>query len=139
MRNKHTLCTAVSFLFSIGCLVAGPIEKELVIADPEPLIKPTVDLRLRYGYADVMNGVPGTNPAHAGTLRGRLGLLTKEISGFQFFAEYEGTVSADRSSYNSLVHPEGVGESVIADPESHELNQLWLTYKFNEAISTKVG
>jgi hypothetical protein len=65
--------------------------------------------------------------------------LTGEYAGFQGFAEYEGNLTTDRNSYQAAsVHGTGQGKTVIADPESHELNRLWLSYSgFDSKI--KVG
>lgn len=87
--------------------------------------KLTGDFRLRYEYGDQ----DPLDESHAGTLRGRIGILTGKVGGFQGFAEYEGTVTADRDSYQAAsVHGTGQGKTIIADPESHELNQLWLSW-----------
>jgi hypothetical protein len=87
--------------------------------------KLTGDFRLRYEYGDQ----DPLDESHAGTLRGRIGILSGKVAGFQAFAEYEGTVAADRNSYQAAsVHGTGQGKTIIADPESHELNRAWLSW-----------
>ena len=109
--------------------IAGepPVE---VVTPPTPMdwltgAKPTGDIRARYEYGDQ----EGLDSSNAGTLRSRLGILSGTYAGVQFFAEYEGTLAVDRESYQAAsVHGLGQGKTIIADPESHELNQLWLSF-----------
>lgn len=99
-------------------------------------LQPTLDVRTRYESANQ----GGRRLAHSGTVRTRAGLLTKEMMGFQAFAEYEGTVAADRNSYQAAsVHGLGRNRSIIADPESHELNQLWASYAYGDLLKIKGG
>ncbi|MEM7697793.1 MAG: alginate export family protein [Verrucomicrobiota bacterium] len=111
----------------------------LVLDDDVPaLVTPTLDSRARYEYADFHNGL---DVAHAFTLRNRVGLLTKSFGGIQAFAEYEGTLVADRGAYNPAngsVIP-APARAVIADPESHELNQAWLSYSDPSGIFSVKG
>ncbi|MEM6916915.1 MAG: hypothetical protein AAF491_10150, partial [Verrucomicrobiota bacterium] len=69
---------------------------KIILNDEEPaLVKITFDARLRYEYGDLQN----LEDSNAATWRNRVGLLTKEIGGFQAFVEYEGTLVADRTDY----------------------------------------
>lgn len=61
-------------------------------------------------------------------MRNRIGLLTRNLGGFQAFAEYEGILAIDRTDYNGGNGAGPANRTVIADPESHELNQAWLSY-----------
>ncbi len=113
-----------------------------VVTPPHPLdwltdAKPTVNLRPRYEFGDQ----EGLRSSHAGTLRSRLGILSGTYAGIQAFAEYEGTITADRESYQAAsVHGLGQNRTIIADPESHELNQLWLSFDgWIPASMVKVG
>ena len=68
-----------------------------------------------------------------------VGLLTGKVAGFQGFVEYEGTVAADRNSYQAAsVHGTGQGKTIIADPESHELNRAWISWSGYDT-TIKVG
>lgn len=101
-----------------------------------PLFKATIDTRLRYEFGEV-DGLKG---AYAETLRNRIGLITRNVAGFQLFTEYEGTLAADRNSYNAATVHGPANRTIIADPESHELNQLWLSYADPGGLfSLKVG
>ncbi|MFV1993940.1 MAG: alginate export family protein [Verrucomicrobiales bacterium] len=101
----------------------------------EPWIRPTADIRARYEYGDQAD----RNASNAETLRGRIGLLTKEYHGFQFFAEYDGTIAADTSTYQAA-SVDGLGQNltIIADPESSRLGQAWGSYSALDSI-IKVG
>jgi hypothetical protein len=90
---------------------------------------PKVDLRTRYEFADQK----GRGDASSITGRIRLGLQTPQYRGFQAYVELEHTEAADRDRYDAApgVHGKSLGPSdkaVIADPESNELNQAWLSY-----------
>jgi len=69
-------------------------------------------------------GQPDT--ANGNTLRLRLGLLSPVFYGLQGYAEYQGNL-AMQEDYNSLRN-NNIGNSVIADPEESELDQLWISY-----------
>ena len=119
-------------LVATGVICPSPLSAE----ETEPWITPTANLRARYEYGDT----GGRTTAHAATVRARLGVLSRAINGFQAFAEYEGTVAADRNSYQAAsVHGLGRNKTIIADPESHELNQLWLSYDGFDHILIKTG
>ncbi len=127
---------ALSFSVTIG--FAGDYSgKELTLNDKEPsLVKFTLDTRIRYEYGDQ----DLLDESNAATIRNRLGLLTREINGFQAFVEYEGTLAADRSEYFVPGTQGTPGKTVIADPKSHELNQAWLSYNSPDNVwGLKVG
>ena len=124
-------------IIPIACALNGSMSA--YGADPDPAapepagdgsflshVKPLVDIRPRYELGDQ----DGRETSHAATLRARLGMMIDNFHGFSAVAEYEGTVAADRNSYQAAgVHGTGQNKTVIADPESHELNQLWLGYQ----------
>ena len=137
-RTSVSMLTAT--LFGNGFLSAGEViaDKEpLVLNDETPaLVTPAIDSRLRYEYGDQS----GLDDSHAGTWRNRIGLLTREVYGFKVFAEYEGTLAVDRDGYNAATVHGPATKTVIADPESHELNQLWGSYEgFDGLLSVKAG
>lgn len=110
-----------------------PPSPEIASAEEAPWITPTLDIRARYEYGDV--NAPGIQSATAFTTRERVGLITKEWYGFTAFIEGEFTQSID-DSYDGA--PGGLGNGVtpnnptrtlIADPETNELNQAWLQWK----------
>lgn len=97
----------------------------LILNDEAPsLVEPTVDTRFRYEFGEQ----EALDDSHAATMRNRLGLRTRDFGGFQAFAEYEGTLAVDRDAYNPGNGRGPANRTVIADPESHELNQAWVSY-----------
>ncbi|MEM9281159.1 MAG: alginate export family protein [Verrucomicrobiota bacterium] len=110
---------------------------KVVINDEAPKpFKITLDSRLRYEYGDL----DGLEASNAFTLRNRVGLLTREVGGFQAFVEYEGTLVADKFDYFAPGTELPTGQTPIADPQSHELNQAWLSYKAPSGVfGLKVG
>lgn len=106
---------------------AGPPSEEIATAPAPYWITPKIDIRARYEFGDV----DGLDPSHAFTLRERLGLQTQEWNGFSAFIEGEFTQAAinDYNGGAPGVNPLVAGNTVIADPESNELNQGYLQYK----------
>lgn len=139
MKNRTLKLASSLILLALVSHTAfsGDNSGKLVLNDAAPaLVKLTLDTRLRYEYGDQNT----LSPSNAATLRNRIGLLTKEINGFQAFAEYEGTLAADRADYFVPGVQGTPGKTVIADPESHELNQAWVSYKTaDKQIGLKVG
>lgn len=126
------------FTFCPNPARSGEESGKLVLNDSIPsLVKISLDTRLRYEWGDVdtLN-----NESNAATIRNRVGLLTREVSGFQAFVEYEGTLAADRADYFVPGVQGTPGKTIIADPESHELNQAWVSYKTpDDTVALKVG
>ena len=120
--------------------ISADAGEKQVIEEVEPAtfldhVKPVIDIRPRYELGDQ----DGRATSHAFTLRGRLGLMIDNYHGFSALAEYEGTVTPDRTSYQAAsVHGTGQNKTIIADPESHELNRLWIGYELSP-VEAKVG
>ncbi len=93
------------------------------------------DFRLRYENVSQENAL---EDADALTLRTRLGFKTKQYEGFSALIEVENNIELiDDFS----VPPTGdrVGEfSVVADPESTEIDQAFVQYK-SETLTAKIG
>lgn len=88
---------------------------------------PMLDVRARYEYGDQDN----LDPSNAGTIRARVGLQSQDYNGFSGLVEFEATRAADTQSYNAIVKGDPT-RTVIADPESTELNRISLQYKKND-------
>jgi len=117
--------------FASARLSGGEDSGKLVLNDEMPaLVKPTLDTRLRYEYGKE----DGLEDSNAGTMRNRVGLLSREINGFQAFVEYEGTLAVDRDSYRAASVHGPATRTVIADPESHEVNQAWIAYTAQDDV-----
>ncbi len=127
---------AILFLSTASLLHAGSPDLETTIsAKPEPWIKPTLDIRARYEFADV-DGVGPSGSAlgnsHAFTIRERLGLKTQAWNGFSAFLEGEFS-QAVIDDYNGgagpTADPFDPKNSAIFDPETNELNQGYVQYE----------
>jgi len=90
-------------------------------------IKPIIDIRTRYEFADV----DGTDVSHAWTFRERVGLKTTAWNGFSALVEGEFSQAAidDYHGGAPLADPFDPANSLIADPETNELNQAYLQYE----------
>jgi len=88
-----------------------------------------VNLRYRYEMNDTSDA-GGKEKAHANTLRARIGYLTPKFSGLQGFVEYEGNLAMQQDYHGGKGNWKGdTSRDVVADPQSSELNQFWLSYK----------
>lgn len=93
-----------------------------------------VDLRYRYERVEQ----DGLKTANGDPIRLRLGYLTPKLSGFQGFAELEGSTPVFLDDYND--NSNGKDEyAVIADPSEAELNQVWLSYDLIEKTVLRAG
>lgn len=98
------------------------------------LFTPVADLRLRFEYGDE----EPLEESHAETLRARIGAKMNEWNGFTGLIELEGTIAADNESYRAASVDGPPDHTVIADPESFEMNQLWLGYTIADT-TLKIG
>lgn len=95
--------------------------------------KISLNTRLRY------EGVEQTGllDASALTLRTRLGFTTGNHGGFKAMVEGENIVAADSDRYNqSGLNPVAARRAVVADPESSEFNQAWVSYATGKTAAT---
>jgi hypothetical protein len=93
------------------------------------------DFRLRFESVDQDNDL---KDAEALTLRSRLGYTTGSFSGFSGLIEFEDSrVVGGVDDYNDGLGS-NPGYSVIADPETTELDQLYLRYA-SESLDSKLG
>ncbi|MEM7624200.1 MAG: alginate export family protein [Planctomycetota bacterium] len=110
----------------VGDQIAGAIKNGKV----------SLDIRTRAEIADL----EGLDVAQAYTIRTRLGYLTDTWEGFQLFAEFEDVRTLDDSLYNDGPgeSTDGLDRSIVADPETSELNQAWITYANKDWLDSKV-
>ncbi|MEL7088111.1 MAG: alginate export family protein, partial [Planctomycetota bacterium] len=115
-------------------VVVEPIGKQ--ITDAVKNGKVSLDIRARLEVADL----EGLDVAQGWTVRTRLGYLTEEWSGFQGFLEFEDVRTIDDSLYNDGPgeSTNGLDRSIVADPETSELNQAWLSYYNQDWLDSKV-
>ncbi len=104
----------------------APSDAEFSASPPKDWITPIIDIRARYEFGDV----DGLDPSHAFTIRERLGLKTMEWNGFSALIEGEFSQAAidDFNGGAAGADPFDPANSLIADPETNELNQAWLQY-----------
>ncbi|MEM6853190.1 MAG: alginate export family protein [Planctomycetota bacterium] len=133
------LCVAAAASPAFGQAEEAPVLAE----EPTPtfadaLMSGTVKLNVR-GRAEIVDQ-DNLDTAQAYTVRTRLGYLTQEFEGFQFYVEMEDIRTPDDDLYN-----DGPGEStaglnraVVADPEVTELNEAWVQYSNAELAGLKV-
>lgn len=99
-------------------------------------ITPTLNIRSRYEFGEV----DGLDASHAFTFRERLGMKTSAWNGFSAVVEGEFTQAVIDDYHGGAVgvNPNDPSNTAIADPETEELNQLFLQYAGFETI-TKIG
>ncbi|MDA1278077.1 MAG: alginate export family protein [Verrucomicrobia bacterium] len=87
-----------------------------------------LDVRARYEYADQEN----LRESHAPTVRTRFGYQTAPLYGFTGLLEFENvSILGNENNFNQA-GMSGPGRTVVADPETTEVNQAWIAYeKFN--------
>jgi hypothetical protein len=83
-----------------------------------------LNVRLRWEHADQ----DGLKASDAVTVRPRLGFTTAPLFGFQGMLEAENITSLGAPYNPAGLDPSQAGRTVIADPETTELNQAWLSY-----------
>lgn len=108
---------------------APPLKADAVILDPYG------DLRYRIEAVD-QDGLP--EAAAASTLRIRAGFKLGEWRGFSLQVEGEGIVRLGPEDYNDTVNGK-VAFPVVADPESVQLNQVFVRWKPHAAVELAAG
>lgn len=100
--------------------------------------KAELSFRYRYEFVEQENF---SKDANASTLRTRLNYKTADYSGWQFFIEVDNVTEIFGDHYNAGAGntPNRTQYPVVVDPTGTEINQVWLSYKFNEKASTKLG
>ncbi len=122
MRLKTCLLAATCIAATSTPAFAAPGDP-IVLGD-DLVMDILANARLRYETVDQDNAL---EDADAVTLRGRLG-VEFATNGFKLLAEGEGTVALG-DNYNDTIPGNGAEPySVVADPESLELNRLQLSY-----------
>jgi hypothetical protein len=127
---------AAILLATTSVIYAGSPEPEVAAKPAEPWIKPVIDIRTRYEFADV----DGLDDSNAWTFRERLGLKTMAWNGFSALIEGEFSQAAvdDYNGGAPGADPFDPTLSPIFDPETNELNQGYLQYEGFDTIG-KLG
>lgn len=93
-----------------------------------------LDLRLRYEFADQS----GLDASHASTARTRLGYETNSSLPLSGLIELEDVTALDSDAYNQAGLNDQPTKTVVADPETTEINQAVLRYK-TDALAARLG
>lgn len=132
MKNK-----AILLLSSASLLQAGTPDLVKPLAPTSAYwITPTIDIRARYEFADVDR----FDPSHALTTRERVGFKTVEWNGFSAVleGEFSQAIIDDYNGGAPGADPYDRKNSLIADPETNELNQGYLQYSGYDTVG-RVG
>lgn len=125
MKKTILATTVAGVLSTLAAPALAKIETELGTA--------SVDFRLRYEAVDQDNAL---KDASALTLRTKANFKTKVSNGFYGFVEVENSLALV-DDYNNT-NGDGVGYSVVADPETTEVDQAYVGYKADK-VDVKVG
>ena len=101
-------------------------------ASRETWITPVIDIRVRYEFADV----DGLDPSHALTARERLALRTMDWHGLSAFVEgeFSQAIIGDYNGGAAAAEPFDPRNSLVADPETNELNQGYVQYNGHDNL-----
>lgn len=127
LLNKKNKITQI-LLATVAMTTVSPF----VLANNDS--KATIDFRLRYEAVEQDNA---KKDAEALTLRTRLNYKSASYNNFSAFVELEDSRTVGLDDYNNT-NGEGTEFSVIADPETTELDQAYVQYK-TDAFSAKIG
>lgn len=120
--------TIALILSTTSFLHAGnpDLETTMTASKPEPWIKPVIDIRARYEFADI----EGLDVSESFTTRERVGLQTQSWNGFSVLieGEFSQAIVDDYQGGALGGTPFDPTKSLIADPEANELNQGYLQY-----------
>lgn len=133
---KNRVLTTLS-LMSVAVMTAFSASAQTTIVEALSASKATANLNLRYESVSQDNAVAD---ADALTLRTRLGLISGDYQGFSFNIEMEDSrIVLGRGDYTVGPTTYNPGQySVIADPETTELDQGYIQYKKND-VTLKAG
>ncbi len=128
MKSKTQLFIALAVTSSA---FAGSPESPIVTETKDSSsswFKTSINARARVESRDIQ----GSDNSIAGTFRVRPGFTLGDFNGLSLFAETEHTYAFFDdfdAGPGSDIQPDVANNTVIADPESNELNQLYLDYK----------
>lgn len=128
MKTPLSLLGFAALAASVA-LAAEPVSLTDAVAQG----KISLNARLRSEHVEQT----GLLDADALTLRTRLGFTTAKLAGWQFSAEGENVAAFDSDAYSqSGLNPAAARRAVVADPETTELNQLWLAFTHDKTTAT---
>ena len=128
-----TLVTSTILVTAISAYSTANAEHSL--AEAFEAGTPYIDARYRYEFVD-QDGK--AEDAHASTLRTRLGYKSGEYHGFSGTLEFENITQLGGDNYNDTLNGRS-DHPTVADPESTEVNQVFLQYSGLENTTIKAG
>lgn len=122
-----------------AALLASPLLSGAALADAVSDAfangKTSLDLRVRYEQVDQANAL---DTADAFTARLRAGYATGNWQNFSLSFDFEHVQALGGEDYNSSINGK-TRYSVVADPESTEVNQAFLQYKNEQGMTLRYG
>jgi hypothetical protein len=98
----------------------------------------TGQVRYRFEYVDQNGPAPVSKTAKASSVRANLGYKTGNYQGFQGYMEGQIVQHIGRESFNDTINGR-TNYPVIADPDSAELNQAWVSWSGLAGAEIKAG
>jgi len=119
----------------------NPVDKFFNGKIPDALAKGKFNLnvRLRYEYVDQDGVASITKPAEALTVRTRFGFTSAPLYGFQAMIEGENISVIGGDTYNAYGSNGKPYRPVVADADTTEINQVWVSYSYTNLVNIKVG
>ena len=134
MKSAKTI-TGAAFIALCATGIAAPAQAEEGLLGAFKNGKIYFDERYRYEHVDQANLA---KKANASTLRNRIGFKTAPWQNFIFLAEWENVMNIGSDDFNNTINGKGM-YPVVADVESHELNQFFIAYAGIPGTSVKIG
>ena len=132
--NKTLLSTAIT----VAAFSAGHSATTAADAFTEALSEGKAYGGLRLRYENVQQDNP-LSDGNALTLRTNIGYKTGTVAGFSFTGEFEDSrIVLDQDNFNAAGLNASPSYSVVADPETTELDQAFVQYK-NDIVTAKFG
>jgi len=134
--NKIALCLSLALTGTCSSIAYADSSSPDPITDALINGKADVNVNLRYETVDQENSLKDAN---ALTLRTRLTYSTGDVAGFSSLIEFEDSRNVlGVDDYNNTLGKNAGVYSVVADPETTELDQFLLQYK-QQDLTMKVG
>lgn len=134
--NKIALCLSIALTGTCSSIAYADSSSPDPISDALINGKADVNVNLRYETVDQKNSLKDAN---ALTLRTRLTYSTGDVAGFSSLIEFEDSRNVlGVDDYNNTLGKNAGVYSVVADPETTELDQFLLQYK-QQDLTMKVG
>ena len=134
--NKIALCLSIALTGTCSSIAYADSSSPDPITDALINGKADVNVNLRYETVDQKNSLKDAN---ALTLRTRLTYSTGDVAGFSSLIEFEDSRNVlGVDDYNNTLGKNAGVYSVVADPETTELDQFLLQYK-QQDLTMKVG